>query len=207
MTYEYDTVDQFLLGDEVVSLPFITRVYRVDLELKWHEVYEGLLEHRVLDHYRDRSDAGPMSWQGFWRMLKWFGVHEAEDDPGSMVWYHTGWCVEAYDCGTGLRIFDNWSPLRQVKHFDRNFRVEIQSIPLCGSAAWLIRCHHSIFGFPPHPTFTNLYFNLEQTRHYSTNFDTLQTITFNSQLICSTIQTFSKLRIHSKAIKLTNIPV
>ena len=135
MTYEYDTANQFLLGDEVVSLPFITRVYRVDLELEWHEVYKGLLEHQVLDRYRDRSDAGPMSRQGFRRMLKRFGVREAEDDPGSMVWYHAGQCVEAYDCGTGLRIFDNWSPSRQVKHFDQNFGVEIQSIPLCGSVA------------------------------------------------------------------------
>ena len=135
MMYEYDTADQFLLGDEVVSLPFVTRVYHVDLELEWHEVYKGLLEHRVPDHYWDCSDTGLMSRQGFRRMLKRFGVHEAEDDPGSMVWYHASRCVETYDRGTGQRIFDNWSPSWQVKHFDQNFGVEIQSISLCGSAA------------------------------------------------------------------------
>ncbi len=117
MVYCYDTADMFLLGDELVTLPFVTRVHRVDSELEWYEIYEGLLEDRVPDRYEDRTDSGPMSSRGFQKMLKRFGVREVEDDLSRMIWMHEGQSVEVFEKGTRLAVPMDWRPRR---HFIRS---------------------------------------------------------------------------------------
>ena len=116
MTYQYDTADEFLLGDDVVILPFVTRVYRLDLELEWFEVYEGLLGNKVPSRYEQRDgEEGPMTERGFRKMLRRFRIHEVRDEPSRMVWYMGSRCVEAYDRGSGKAVFDDWQPSRWRK--------------------------------------------------------------------------------------------
>ncbi|KAK0207819.1 hypothetical protein IW262DRAFT_1302482 [Armillaria fumosa] len=42
LRYEYDVPMEFVLGDEVVTLPVVVRVYRRDRALKWNEIWTQL---------------------------------------------------------------------------------------------------------------------------------------------------------------------
>ena len=69
MQYVYDTADVFLLGDELVTLPFVTYMYRRDPDLGRQEIQDAILEEVAPERYEDHSDDGPMSKKGFWKMM------------------------------------------------------------------------------------------------------------------------------------------